>query len=559
MTVTTEEKPDASESTGLLDSNDDTNKDNNDDQHEEHHHHRHPTHHRDLSAVVPLYSRPVQLQRWGETQLLPHVNWGDLFFDLFIVAAAYNLDAIMEHEPSYLGLLGFVCCLLPICLLWSLKLAYDARFSSDDNLYHRGQEIVFFAISATIIQHIQPVNIMTDTAGHHDMTLFAGSLTASAVFGLVQSGEIKEHAEGGEEAKHQAQSDKHLYFIAFSLYLAATIIAAHDYAFVTATPGYQNLLPLILCGLVYPVMHAYSAILSLFIIPNHEKEFTELRVPLNLEYTLHRLAEFVMLMLGESILSLLIAPQSKGWPYYVTFYCGIVTVTVSVAEMKFVFGLIDKAPSDLVSCPQPFLISRLSDFNSSFLLFSQMLQYLYFRSQPFNIADHALRRSSVGGMLYSEFLTIFAGCLIVFGGSFKLTLDQYILEETMSPETVVGLYTIEERRHRIANLACWSLTIAIMALNVMVFLHRGFADNFRRFIGPNGCLAPAPTLIITIDMGLIIVTGLLSQWTQNLELLSCLILLITLCHVLLRTFGLKYFPVSKAAMDLALGRTPSVP
>ena len=40
---------------------------------------------------TPWYDPPIQRQRWGEDQVLPHVNWGDIFFDLFYVGAAYNL------------------------------------------------------------------------------------------------------------------------------------------------------------------------------------------------------------------------------------------------------------------------------------------------------------------------------------------------------------------------------------------------------------------------------------------------------------------------------------
>jgi hypothetical protein len=39
-----------------------------------------------------LYRPPKQRQRWGQQQVLPRVNWGDLFFDLFYVAAAYNVS-----------------------------------------------------------------------------------------------------------------------------------------------------------------------------------------------------------------------------------------------------------------------------------------------------------------------------------------------------------------------------------------------------------------------------------------------------------------------------------
>ena len=37
--------------------------------------------------MMPLYSHPQQRQRWGDTQLHPHTNWGDVFFDLFYVSA----------------------------------------------------------------------------------------------------------------------------------------------------------------------------------------------------------------------------------------------------------------------------------------------------------------------------------------------------------------------------------------------------------------------------------------------------------------------------------------
>jgi hypothetical protein len=49
----------------------------------------------DHHSIVPWFHSPVQRQRWGKDQVLPHVNWGDLFFDLFYMAAAYNLGAML--------------------------------------------------------------------------------------------------------------------------------------------------------------------------------------------------------------------------------------------------------------------------------------------------------------------------------------------------------------------------------------------------------------------------------------------------------------------------------
>ena len=45
----------------------------------------------DHKTMTPFYSPPVQRQRYGDEKVLPHEGWGDLFFDLFYVAAAFNL------------------------------------------------------------------------------------------------------------------------------------------------------------------------------------------------------------------------------------------------------------------------------------------------------------------------------------------------------------------------------------------------------------------------------------------------------------------------------------
>jgi hypothetical protein len=49
----------------------------------------HQNHHQ--GGSTPFYRPPLQRHRWHEEICLPHINWGDLFFDLFYVGAAYNL------------------------------------------------------------------------------------------------------------------------------------------------------------------------------------------------------------------------------------------------------------------------------------------------------------------------------------------------------------------------------------------------------------------------------------------------------------------------------------
>ena len=42
---------------------------------------------------LPWYAHPIQRQRWNEDHVLPHVNWGDLFFDLFYVGAGEKVTS----------------------------------------------------------------------------------------------------------------------------------------------------------------------------------------------------------------------------------------------------------------------------------------------------------------------------------------------------------------------------------------------------------------------------------------------------------------------------------
>ena len=41
---------------------------------------------------------PKQRQRWGDKQLVPHTNWGDMFFDLFYVVSFKLTGAFSDHS-----------------------------------------------------------------------------------------------------------------------------------------------------------------------------------------------------------------------------------------------------------------------------------------------------------------------------------------------------------------------------------------------------------------------------------------------------------------------------
>lgn len=208
-----------------------------------------------------------------------------------------------------------------------------------------------------------------------------------------------------------------------------------------------------------------------------------------------------MLMLGESVLALLIVEQSAGRRYYVTFYCGILTVT--------------------------------------------LFQYLFFRSQPFEADDHAFRRSSAGGFFFYYSMTIYSACLILVGCSYKMILHQFLEEDESEEE---GAEMQHDNSHLIADLFSYSMALSFFALDMMIIAHRGWAANFSRFLvgGRTGLIS---ILIVIADYMLLFITFSLSSVITDLELLSVAGLSITFLQVILRTRGLKYFPVSKKAME----------
>ena len=323
------------------------------------------------------------------------------------------------------------------------------------------------------------------------------------------------------ESRHQARHDINTRLLTFVFYLLAATWSSRDLISSGSSAfsfgdnhlqqndrgdeeRYENHGPMILVLLGYVASEMSTLYWRFVYIPflgvSHKKVF----VPVNVDFVLHRLGEWTMLMLGESVLGLLIVEQSTGLRYYTTFYGGIITVS--------------------------------------------LFQYLYFRSQPFDPEDHALRRSSEGGYTYSYSHIAYSMSLILIGCSFKMILHYY-LEEDEEKESGHALYENVKEEQSIANLFSWSMGLSFVTLDMMIISHRGWKQNFARFIDPNGRLAFMPCLITVLNYALIACLFTLSQWVNDLADMVALGMLVVSLQVLLRTRGLRYFPVSKQAMN----------
>ena len=100
-----------------------------------------------------------------------------------------------------------------------------------------------------------------------------------------------------------------------------------------------------------------------------------------------------MLLLGESILSILIVESTNSVQYHVTFYAGIMSIV--------------------------------------------LLQYCHYKYQPHSPSTHAFRRSIRGGAIYYVLIIIYAHALVAVGTSYKMFLSQYAVEDNLKNKQVL--------------------------------------------------------------------------------------------------------------------------
>ena len=242
-----------------------------------------------------LKSAARQRQRWDDHQILPHVNWGDLFFDLFYVAAAYNLAVILKESPSWDGFLYFVCCYVPLLSQWNEKVIYDARFAPEDNLFHRAMEVLSLLILGTAIQHIRPVELMQNTSANSTTFVFSLCLVLLTVLNIHRHQDVHQNVVGGEEAKHQVATDISRLLCCLIPYMASMGLAGYDYFLVGGRMRYDTLthpeiatnhIPILLCLVGYICQQVFGIWDVFVVLPRSGRNFKEIRVPMNIEFTL---------------------------------------------------------------------------------------------------------------------------------------------------------------------------------------------------------------------------------------------------------------------------------
>ena len=179
---------------------------------------------------------------------------------------------------------------------------------------------------------------------------------------------------------------------------------------------------------------------------------------------IRRYGEWVMLMLGEGILSLLIVDIVHTSDYYITFIAGLISIV--------------------------------------------LLQYLHYQSQPSDPNLHAYRRSAVSSFLYFWLMQVYSLALIIFGACYKMLLYEFvyqnysetgydssrsrglifnilnhrprILAGSSDSMTLSAQLSTEERQQRSAHFFSGSLSLIFFCLDALSLAHRGINEQWKR-------------------------------------------------------------------------------
>jgi Bacterial low temperature requirement A protein (LtrA) len=234
-----------------------------------------------------LYSPPRQRQKWGDAQVLPRVNWGDLFFDLFYVAATYNVSNLLVASPDKSGLLYAAGTFFPVMDIWHQKTYYDGRYVTEADLYHGLTNVVTLVILGVAILNIRPVAILADPSGHPRIFAFTLMLVLDKLSATTALAEVYFRGVGQPQIKSASLRELLGRLSTAPFYAAAMIFSAiHFFGDKSTTEGRvlataaveeqgsyptgdTTNIPIILCLTGFLVGQAYTMINILFCIPGN--------------------------------------------------------------------------------------------------------------------------------------------------------------------------------------------------------------------------------------------------------------------------------------------------
>eukprot|EP00980_Cylindrotheca_fusiformis_P023731 scaffold10871_cov177-Cylindrotheca_fusiformis.AAC.11 len=215
-------------------------------------------------------------------------------------------------------------------------------------------------------------------------------------------------------------------------------------------------------------------------------------VPMNVDFSIHRNAEWTMLMLGESVFSLLVEEISESAGFFSTFYCGLITVI--------------------------------------------FLEYIHFTSQPMVAERHAMVESKNRALILQTVWIFYSASLVGLGAGLTLLLRTFAksgtgerrrwLELAFEGRWLAGggepAFPPDEFKQRAAIVFSLALGLVLFCIEIMAFLHIGF-DKARGMLRKKSSLIQnAIIALVSFRFALILFVATLCQWNTDPAVLSAI-------------------------------------
>lgn len=213
-----------------------------------------------------------------------------------------------------------------------------------------------------------------------------------------------------------------------------------------------------------------------------------------------------MLMLGESILSLLIVNVTQGESYYATFFCGILTTV--------------------------------------------LLQQLHYNSQPHDPDHHAMKRNKDAGVWWNFTNYLYSASLIAVGVSFKLFMYDFtyqgrrlrLEDDNILDQRFLAGPSVKASSKTIATVFSISMALTFFFLDALVLFHRGLKENYNRCVCKRTKKMNVKGMILVVARVLLIVFfATLSQYVTDPSKLAMFGLLGVVAQLSCRNLGFLFF------------------
>ena len=360
-----------------------------------------------------FWKAPHPIKSWKnyKDEEEPHTQWDDLFFDLIFVGVAYNVGHLLEHSGPSLS--GFIDCMIIFNIaskLWQDKVLYFTRFDVEDFI-HKIFNIIEYCLVGIMACHIPLIHSHNVVEAKVSISGFTVIMLIHRLFIIMRWLEVSICSEKANASKlGTIETRKNM----FLLLIDATAVYVTFYHYEDGI-NIRNILYICFCGVVFD----HGIVFCNIIFGTFSQETS---VPSHISYFIHRIGEFTMLMVGESVLSLTaLKNMTPTVEFYFSLICGF--------------------------------------FITSSIMFIQ------YSTSEFHAEKHVLRRSGKYGICWFHVKFMQSFFLVTFGVGLRIMLQSY--SDQKPPLNVLILF-------------CGSLSMNVILAMVVECLQLGINPFYHR-------------------------------------------------------------------------------